>query len=478
MNDGSLQFRHRVRDRSYIAANAATRMLRFLLLASSVSIMMMPHRVAAASDDFPSSERIFAALSACALNVNLTVDASIAGSLRSIFSDAAAQGRFSVDTTTSFLQLFPDSDKLKAYRAYRYCMFTTLRISAVSICGQPAPSPLTRVALGRFTVSGPSLVGREDILSTMLEGLLRKSRRYSIVFSESDLQAMQNLADADQLTAIAMTNDTNDCDNRAEQAVLPAATALGDDIIVNVRLVDVSSNRLLRQAQVQGRIGSPQELDSLMTRTWRGIEQGLAPESRVWRNGVGYCDKLKSVLANASAASCTGDETLQLMEDKKTNNSFVDTCQSAWRRNQGEPVCMFTCAAGQVTGLSLYKRLDATPLTIAPRSTSEQRAFIDKLKTRFGFTDGELAAVNIMPNYPDEDLADPEAVFTSTARDIGACLASWSTGKIAGGDVQGRNSDQGSKTITFSNGTSTLILELERWADADTRWNFVTAYFR
>src|SRR5262249_16780216 len=148
----------------------------------------------------------------------------------------------------------------------------------------------------------------------------------------------------------------------------------------------------------------------------------------------------------------------------KTNNDFLDNCQSTWRRNQMEPVCMFTCTAGQVTDLSLHKRLEATSLTGAPRSASEQRAFIDKLKTGFGFTNQELAAVNIKPNYPGDDLTDPDTVFTSTARDINACLASWSVGKVAGGDVQGENSDLGSKTITFINGTRRLILELERWS--------------
>jgi hypothetical protein len=318
----------------------------------------------------------------------------------------------------------------------------------------------------------------EDILSALLEALLRKSRKYSVVFSENNLQAIEKLADADQLISIAMTNDTVDCDNRAEEAFLPSATALGDAVVVNIRIVDVSSSKVLRVVQVQGQIGSPKELDKLMMRTWREIEQGLTPESWIWRNGVGYCDKLKSLLANAPAASCTGDETMRLMEDKKANNDFVDSCQSTWRRNQIEPVCMFTCTAGQVTDLSLYKRLEATSLTSAPRSASEQRAFVDKLKTRFGYTDQELAAVNIKPNYPGDDLTDPDTVFTSTARDINACLTSWSVGKIASGDAQGKNSDQGSKTITFSNGTRRLILELERWSDGETRWNFVTAYLR
>src|SRR5258708_5545334 len=104
MSDGSLRSGHRVHDLSDIAAKGVSHVLKLLRLACYVSIMLMPHRVAAATDSFPSSEQIFSALSACALNVNLTVNADIAGSLRSVFSDAATQGRFSVDTTTSFLQ--------------------------------------------------------------------------------------------------------------------------------------------------------------------------------------------------------------------------------------------------------------------------------------------------------------------------------------------------------------------------------------
>ncbi|HEV7879629.1 hypothetical protein [Bradyrhizobium sp.] len=451
---------------------------KLVILVACISFVVVESRPALAAENFPDSERIFSALSACALNVDLKVDANIAGSLRSVFSSAAAQGRFSVSTTTSFLQLFPESDKLKAYRAYRYCMFTTLKISPDSICDKPKPSQFTRAALGRFTVSGQSLVNREDILSAMLEGLLRKSRRYSVVLSENNLQAMEKLADADQLMSISMTNDTIDCNRRAEEAFLPTAAAIGDAVVINVRIVDVSSGKLLRGFQVQGGMGAPQELDTLITMVWRGIEQGLAPEAWVWRGGVGYCEKLNALLADAPSASCTSDEGMRLMQDQKTNNNFIDNCQSIWRRNQMEPVCMFTCSQGRVTDLRLYKRLQATSLTSAPRSASEQRAFINRLKTNFGYTDEKLAAVNIKPIYPDEDLSDPETIFNSAARDISACLTSWRVGKVVSGNVEGVHSDQGSKNVTFSNGNRKVILDLDRWSDGQVRWNYIGALIR
>jgi hypothetical protein len=442
-----------------------------------IAFVFLPMNISHGANNFPDSERIFSALSACALNVNLTVDAAIQGSLRSLFKDAAAQGKFSVSTTTAFLQLFPEKDKLKAYRAYRYCMFTTLNISPASICGDTAPSPLTRVALARFTLGG-NLVGQEDIFTALLESRLRLSRQYFLVSTENDQQVLARLADADPLMSIAMANDTAACADRAEEALIPSAAEVGGIVVVNVRVVDLSSSRVLRVAEAQGPFRSVTDLGDLLTSTWRAVEGGLAPESWIWRQGIGFRDKLRYFVSNARTALCTGDETFRLMEDHKSGNNFIDTCQSTWRRNEMEPVCIFTCTGGRVTDLSLYKRLEGASLSSARRSASEQRAFINMLKSHYRLTDTELARMNIKAIYPEEDLTDPATVFNSASRDIHACMPSWSVGQVQNGAMNGGDADQGAQHITFQTTTQRLILELDGWSDGQVRWNFVSAYLR
>jgi hypothetical protein len=430
------------------------------------------------ADNFPDSEKMFAALSVCALNADLTVDASIQGSLRSLFRDTSTQGKFSIRTTSAFLELFPAKDKLKAYRAYRYCLFTTLNLSPETVCGRSSASPLTRVALARFTVSA-NLAGQEDIFTTLLGSLLRRSHKYLLVSSESDQRAMANLADSDPILAIAMANEARNCTDQAELAILPSAAYVGDSVITSTRVVDVASGKLLRTPTAEGPFRTLAELKNLLRRTWREIEQGLSPESWIWRDGVGFCNRLKYVTDNYQKASCAGDETFKLMSDQRTGNAFVDNCQYAWRRNQMEPVCMFRCDAGRIKELFLYKRLDGKSLTGTPRSASQQREFIERLKKSYGYTDEQLASVNIKLIYPGEDLTDPEDVFHTAMNDIQACLPSWTAGSILAGSVDGTGADQGAKNVTFSSGTGKLTLDLLRSSpDNRVQWNFLSLYLK
>jgi hypothetical protein len=428
-----------------------------------------------AENSFPSVQKVYSALTICALNANLDVTASIKGSLQTLFEEASTNGGFSVHTATAFLDLFPDSERLKAYRVYRQCMFTSLGISSSSICGVPPPSHRTRVALGRFTV-GPELRGREDTLTVLLQTLLRSSRQYQVVLSENDKEGLAKIGDADPLTSIAMINDTTECSGQAEEAFLPTADLIGQTVLVTVRIIDISTSKTLRIVRSQGSIDSLSDLNLLMTSSWRGIEGGLAPESKVWRDGIGYCDKLKYVLQYGDVAKCTGDETLYLMSDRKTGNQFFDVCQSTWRKNEMEPVCLFECQGRQPKNLQLYARLKDSQLFDRARSASEQRVFIDKLQHDYGYTEKRLDVLNIKPIYPEEDLDDPDTIFETALRDIRSCIANWTTAGEVAGDIAGSNADHGSKNVTFTNGQRTFVLELNRWSDGKTLWSFLNAY--
>lgn len=426
------------------------------------------------SDSFPDAEKTYSALSLCALNVNLSVDAGIKGSLKSLFQDASAKGGFSVETTTSFLELFPEADKLKAYRAYRLCMFKILGLSKDSICTGEIISPYTRIALSSFKV-GPG-VTQEDLYSTSLASFLRMSRKYELVFSESVQQALEQISNSDSLISVAMANDTTECAHQADQAFLPSVSVLGDKVVVTVKIVDIRTSKILRILKVQGSEKTVDSFNKLISFTWRQIEEGLAPESWVWRHGVGYCEQLKSIISDAGSASCKegSADTFSLMGDERTGNSFIDNCQQTWRRNQMEPVCMFQCVASTPTNVYLYKRLNAYSVIDQRRSSSEQRAFVEKLKKNYGYTEQELAKFNIREIYPDKELKDPETIFTSATRDIHECLSSWKMGSVTSDSPEGN----GSKSVTFSNGKQILQLELHRVLNGDTLWNSITLNIR
>ena len=73
---------------------------------------------------------------------------------------------------------------------------------------------------------------------------------------------------------------------------------------------------------------------------------------------------------------------------------------------------------------------------------------------------------------------DPEITFNWTMRDIQACLPNWDKGSVVAGDIDGRDADQGSKNVTFMSSSRKIILELDRWSDEKTRWNFISLYVR
>ncbi|MER8650946.1 hypothetical protein [Mesorhizobium sp. M0586] len=427
-----------------------------------------------AVNPMPSAEQMYTALSLCALNVNLKVDADIKGSLKSLFEDASAKGRFSVETTTAFLGLFPDTDKLKAYRAYRGCMFKTLNLTSDSICADSPASHYTRIAMSRF-ILGPG-VNQEDLYSTSLASLLKASRKYRLVLSEQVQQTLEQLSDSDPLMSLAMANDTTECANQVDQAFLPSVSVLGDKVVIAIKIVDVRTTQVLRIIRVQGSDRTIDSFDQLMLFTWRKIEDGLAPESWIWRNGIGYCDRLKYIISEVGTSSCKEgtDDRFSLMEDGRTGNSFIDNCQQTWRRNQMEPVCMFQCVGGRPTDVSLYKRLDGNSVIEQPRSSSEQRAFVETLMRKYGFSEEELAKFNIKSIYPDQELKDPETIFTSAIRDIQACLPAWKNGIVASGADQKNDS----KNIMFYNEDKRLILKLSAFSSDNTRWNFVTLTFQ
>ncbi|MGO7864950.1 hypothetical protein ELI36_19030 [Rhizobium ruizarguesonis] len=299
-----------------------------------------------------------------------------------------------------------------------------------------------------------------------------------MVLSENIQETLERLSDTDPLLSVSMANDTTGCSDQADQAFLPSASAVGDKVIVSVKVIDLETSKILRTIKVQGSDNTISSFNDLMLSTWRAIEGGLAPESWIWRNGVGFCDRLKSIISERESSSCAGvGETFKLMGDEATGNRFIDNCQKTWRRNQMEPVCRFQCVGGKPTELTLYKRLDATSVIEEPRSSSEQRAFVERLKRSYGLTDEELAKFDIKTIYPDQDLKDPQTVFDSAARDIQACLPALHMGALESGAVDHSNADDGSKNISFSNDHIKLILELYRWSSDGTRWNFLSLHF-
>jgi hypothetical protein len=70
----------------------------------------------------PSSQQFSDLLSGCAAGANIDITADLAGSLKTIYEGERTQGAASFKSSTEFLKLIPENQRLEAYKLYTQCI--------------------------------------------------------------------------------------------------------------------------------------------------------------------------------------------------------------------------------------------------------------------------------------------------------------------------------------------------------------------
>jgi hypothetical protein len=70
----------------------------------------------------PTSEQFTDLLSGCAAGANIDITADLAGSLKTIYEGQRTQGAASFKSSTEFLKLIPENQRLEAYKLYTQCI--------------------------------------------------------------------------------------------------------------------------------------------------------------------------------------------------------------------------------------------------------------------------------------------------------------------------------------------------------------------
>jgi hypothetical protein len=76
----------------------------------------------AQSQPLPTSQQFNDLLSSCAAGANIDVSADLVGSIKTIYEGQRTQGAASFKSSTDFLKLIPESQRLEAYKLYTQCV--------------------------------------------------------------------------------------------------------------------------------------------------------------------------------------------------------------------------------------------------------------------------------------------------------------------------------------------------------------------
>jgi hypothetical protein len=99
--------------------------MKALLLALAAALCI---QTGAKAQTMPSTEQFMNALGTCATSMNLQVKADMIGSIKSFYEGTAkTQGTMTLQNMPDFLKLFPESDRITAYKLYSDCALKVLK---------------------------------------------------------------------------------------------------------------------------------------------------------------------------------------------------------------------------------------------------------------------------------------------------------------------------------------------------------------
>ena len=79
-------------------------------------------RLAYAQAPLPTTVEFDGMLRSCATGANIDLKADLVGSIRTIYDGQRTQGLASFQTSSEFLKLIPESQRLEAYKLYTQCI--------------------------------------------------------------------------------------------------------------------------------------------------------------------------------------------------------------------------------------------------------------------------------------------------------------------------------------------------------------------
>lgn len=235
-----------------------------------------------------------------------------------------------------------------------------------------------------------------------------RSRQFD-AYSLADYQLESFAGDLDGLRAAGF-------DYLLAYNVRSASNQLSTDFI----LTDLRSQVAKRKGTVKVISTRADAVTDLSVKTWRAVEGGDYPEASIWRQGIGYCEKLLSVSQNLPSYECKDSESHFGFDKPNQYDGAISECLSLWHKSpasQGmENSCQWTCPSigANPRKVSLYFRANAEVVSGGKRSTKR-----DEEKRRDAF--GPLPAGFVAAGQP-RDYHDAPAFVAALRRDLVNCL--------------------------------------------------------
>jgi hypothetical protein len=89
---------------------------------SSISLFRSVCNSAQGQQNWPTTEQFMSSITACATNLNIQINGDLQGSIKSFYEGTKTQGHLTSDSNTQFLSLFPENQRLDAYKIYTECL--------------------------------------------------------------------------------------------------------------------------------------------------------------------------------------------------------------------------------------------------------------------------------------------------------------------------------------------------------------------
>ncbi|CDZ70979.1 Hypothetical protein NGAL_HAMBI2610_25830 [Neorhizobium galegae bv. orientalis] len=154
----------------------------------------------AQSPGWPKTEEFMSALSVCALDLRIDLDGKIEGSIKSFYEGTKTTGKITNSTTSKFIDLFPASDRISAYKIYTECVLKIIeapRAERRSNIEKPVTIRASIMPAVKGSVSGPiafqisgahvfnvgyKSVGHYEVINRCKSGRMNisKFRRFSV----------------------------------------------------------------------------------------------------------------------------------------------------------------------------------------------------------------------------------------------------------------------------------------------------------
>jgi hypothetical protein len=113
----------------------------------AIGIMVAVSPRVAADSPLPTTEEFYAALTTCAVGSEVDISADLLGSVASFYSGQRSKGAASFKTSTKFLELFPEDERVKVYELYTKCISQIINARGTDHATPPPlpPSPSSPV---------------------------------------------------------------------------------------------------------------------------------------------------------------------------------------------------------------------------------------------------------------------------------------------------------------------------------------------